>query len=615
MDTPDPPLPSDSDLLIVDNWPMSLEATRKELQKAQARLAQYRAALRLAGAEIERRNQGLLALTTFSYQASRVAHPIALLKLALVQAMETIKAPSGAITLIEEETKELSLGVYKGLTPELHTILVGRELGQGAAALMPHLVAGSGALLEYETSDDEQERQLLAASHLTSLVSLPLQFGSRLLGSLLIGLQGKRTFTPTELCFLMALSQATAITLEGLRVREGLWRTAEILLGSSTTGLELHDQPEVDLNLDISTPFELPVGPSTLPQPAADDLEQLLAAMMEAEDEVQQQNLDLQTLNTIAEMMNQTLNLKEILQCAVNQTQTTLNTDAAWLYLVDEKNLLDLQTHVGLSLDYVIGMHNLKFGEGLEGQVAAHHKAQFVDAIAADPRLHKIWVDKEGLQAIAATPITRPDPGGSNHPDAARVIGVLAAGKRTAPGHTWSPREIRLLTSIANQVALAIDNARLYAQVQENEAAMRTGNEVLRTLNEMLLEKNVSLETLVQDNISPALTTASNVLKHLLIENPSGLNESQKQDINNLQKIIQHLRKLTQDAAEGNVATPSPSVPANDPTPDSAPILHSPIAEPVNPETPPVATSGAMSFEEAVAAGLVPAHILKRENR
>ncbi len=54
------PLPStEEDLLVVNNWPMNLEGTRQELQKAQKRLERYQVALRLAGVEIERRNQRL----------------------------------------------------------------------------------------------------------------------------------------------------------------------------------------------------------------------------------------------------------------------------------------------------------------------------------------------------------------------------------------------------------------------------------------------------------------------------------------------------------------------------------------------------------------------------
>jgi GAF domain-containing protein len=627
-------------LFVVDDWPMNLEATRSELRKAQKRLERYQAALRLADVEIKRRNRSIIALTTFAYQASHTAIPSDLLKLALVQSLETTNAPVGAILLIDAETKELTLGVHKGLTPELVRILTGQQLDKGATALMPHLVAGAGALLEYTTSDDEAERMLLTISQLTSLVSLSLQIGPRLIGALLVGLQGKRHFTPAELCFLMAMSQETAVALESLRLREGLWLTAEALLGG-TASTKLQEVEQNDLSVDVSTPLGLPDITSTIPQPAEDDLEQLLAAMMEAEDEVQQQNADLQTLNTISEMINRTLDLREILQCTVSQTQTTLKTDAAWLYLIDERNQLEMQAHTGLSTDYVRGMQFLKLGKGIEGRVAFENKAHFVESVLKDTQGHTIWVDKEQLQALAAVPITRP--GSKSNKETGQtnsnVIGVLATGKRSQ-AYVWSPREVRLLTSIANQVALAIDNARLYAQVHEGEVGLRAGNQILQEINDMLLEKNANLEGFIQSDLTPALAMATRILHSLLAKDAETLTDRQQKDVATLEKIVGRLHGLaretsamsqTLDSAFDQVLDSEEK--KQDYTGSIRPIrlekrqdkksaLTNNTKEdddanpsPTNLEQKSDRSSKPMSFEDAMAAGLVPDNIVDRETK
>jgi GAF domain-containing protein len=528
--------------LVVDNWPISLESTRERLKEAEQRLEQYRAALRLASVEIERRNRGIIALTTFAYQASCIANSNALLKLTLTQALETTGAPVGAIVVIDAETKALNLNIHKGLTTELTDILTGRQLGQGATALMPHLVAGSGALLELKTTDDEAERLLLAAGRLTSLVNLPIQTSRRLMGTLLVGQQDDRKFSSSDLCFLMAISQEVALVLEGLNLRERLWDTAEVLLGNEVTNVERQNE-EYAVKIP-STPFELPPVPP-LPQPAQDDLEQLLAAMMAAEDEVQQQNVDLQTLNAIAESMNRILDSKEILQYSVNQTQALLKTDAAWLYLINERNQLILSAHIGLSNTYVRGMNQLALGEGLEGQVAAENKAQFIEVNPADTRAYKIWVDREKLRGLAAVPITRPR-SQAGQTDT-HVIGVLAVGKHTTPfNFLWSPREVRLLSSIANQLALAIDSARLYTQIQEDHTYLSGGNEVLREVNELLLQRNAVLEGFFQDDLGAALTMASQVINRLLVDSAPVNAETQKQVALDMEKIIHRLDYMLQ---------------------------------------------------------------------
>ncbi len=632
--------PSEKEAIyVVDDWPMNLDATRSELKKAQKRLERYQAALRLADIEIKRRNQSIVALTTFAYQASHAVTPTDLLKLALVQALETTHASVGAIVLVDADTKDLTLGVHKGLNPELTQILTGHQLGQGATALMPHLVAGASALLEYDTSDDESERRLLEVSNLTSLVSLSLQIDSRLIGALLVGLQDQRHFTPAELCFLMAMSQEAAVALENLRLREGLWLTAETLLGGATA-IDLQDVEQTELQSeDVATPLGMPETAPSLPEPAEDDLEQLLAAMMEAEDEVQQQNTDLQTLNIISEMINCTLDLKEILQCAVDQTRSTLKTDAAWLYLIDERDQLQLSAHTGLSSEYVRGMQFLKQGTSIEGRVVQENKPSFVQSVTDDVYGHKIWVDKEQLQALAAVPITRPT---GDDKTGSHVIGVLAAGKK-AVSYLWTPREVRLFSSIANQVAPAIDNARLYAQVQEGEVGLRTGNEILQEINDMLLEKNANLEDFIQNDLTAALIMAAQVLNSLSAE-AAALTPSQQKNLNTLQKIMNRLTELaketsivskTLDSEFGKVldsdekrdsfgSSINPmrlkkrrtSPPAEEPenTPPPTEEVDSSPSSPAAAESPPV-DAGPMSFQDAVAAGLVPPSILDRETQ
>ncbi|MFN8453552.1 MAG: GAF domain-containing protein [Anaerolineae bacterium] len=511
------------------------------------RLERYRAALRLAGIEIERRNLGVIALTTFAYLAGRMANPAALLKLALSQALEITGASVGAIVIIEPESKALVLGVHQGLTAELRDILTGRQLGYGATALMPHLVAGSGALLEVKSTDDETERLLLKVGRLTSLVSLPIQIEAKLTGALLVGLQDSRSFRSAELSLLMAVSQVTANTLEGLRLRDGLWYMAETLLASEGENAELQTLDSQELKASLSVSLDLPVGPAPLPQPEEDDLEKLLAAMMEAEDEVQQQHRDLQTLNALAEMLNRTLNLKEILQCAVSQAKAILGTDAAWIYLLNTNQLLELSAHIGLSVTYVRGMRLLEVGEGVEGAVAAKKEPQFINEInAVSDRTHKIWVDKEQLQALAAVPITRPGVEDNTGAIASHSVGVLAVGKRDKAIIVWTPREMRLLTSIANQVALAIDNARLYAQIQEDHTNLSGSNEILRELNELLLRKIGLMEGFLEDDLAGMLVTASQILRQLSVEESQRTTALPQEKILALQKIINRLHDMAQ---------------------------------------------------------------------
>lgn len=610
--------------LVIDELPMSLEAVRTKLDKARHHLERYQAFLRLANVEIEQRNRYILALTTFIYQVSSVGQLTTALKLALVQALETTNTTLGAVVLVTDNL-ELTLKAHKGLSSHLINILTGREMAHGATALMPHLVSGDGVLLEGKTAGDDIERQLLRDCNLTSLVSLPLHSGDRVLGAMLVGLQGERTFKPSELCFLMALSQETSVVLDSLRLRDGLWQTAETLLDHEPESTELPDVLPEELTLVVNSPLPLPLMPAGLPEPAKDDLEQLLAAMMEAEDEVQQQNADLQTLNTIATALNRTLELKEVLKCAVEQASQTLESETAWLYLLDETGKLRLRAYIGLSEIYRRGMQFLRIGEGLEGRVVATGQPVMIESFPEGSGNQKFWVEKEGLYAMAVVPLPAIPPAQKDLPPVSHAVngvtGVLAVGYRqpspqtAGKSHLWNPREMRLLNSIANLVSLAIHNARLHSRLRDGEISARTGNEILTNVNKMLLERNTGLVNFIEQDVFGRVSNANQLINNLLSTN---LSKEQQQDLHALAGILSELKQLP---PESPPAASSPSLDDEVSVADSLPPLApspSPVLPPaVDQPTPPDhrLPPKPISFAEAVAAGLVPSHILQREQQ
>ena len=60
--------------------------------------------------------------------------------------------------------------------------------------------------------------------------------------------------------------------------------------------------------------------------------------------------------------------------------------------------------------------------------------------------------------------------------------------------HAWKPREVRLLTAIANQVTLAINNAQRFSQVTVELDMLSNSNQLLQAINNQLIEDNAGLE-------------------------------------------------------------------------------------------------------------------------
>jgi len=331
--------------------------------------------------------------------------------------------------------------------------------------------------------------------------------------------------------------------------------------------------------------------------------------MMEAEAEVRQQNADLHALNNIAELMNRTLDLREILDCTVDQTRSILRTDAAWLYLVEEDGRLVMRAQVGLSPDYVRGMRSLKLGDGLEGRVADENEPRFIESLTKDVSTHKIWVEREGLNRLAAVPITRPEPKVQSGQADSQIVGVLVAANRAETTDTWSTREKRLMTSIANHVALAIDNARLYAQVQEAEAGMRAGNQVLCEINDMLLHRNVFLEEFIQDALVPAIIASARIVHMLPAKNLAPLTDTQIEDCAiALQKAIAQLGDAAKEITDGNIVLDAKK---DGPAGEPAGGENKPISD--APEATPQAGVQLMNLDQAIAAGLIPPGIVDKK--
>jgi signal transduction protein with GAF and PtsI domain len=183
-------------------------------------------------------------------------------------------------------------------------------------------------------------------------------------------------------------------------------------------------------------------APSTA---TAKELEELLAAVMSAEEEVVRQNKDLGILNTLSHEVGAVLQLNVILEAAVKRTRLALNVEVGWFYTFEE-GMLVLREHQGLSEQYVQELRHLKPGDGAEGMAFNRRQPILRDALLFHSGRARAVVDAEGLRAVAAIPLL--SPAGDS------ALGVLAVGDRSA--RQWSMQDQRLLMLISRQVAQAV---------------------------------------------------------------------------------------------------------------------------------------------------------------
>ncbi len=173
------------------------------------------------------------------------------------------------------------------------------------------------------------------------------------------------------------------------------------------------------------------------------------------ETRLRQQNRDLAALNAISGVMSGSLELNELLDHALEKVLEVTTTEAAEVFLLDEAGReLVFKIHRGLFPEAFREVTRFPVGEGFPGLVAATGEALVVADLAADPRFKRQAVLAKGFRAMASVPLRAKD----------RVVGVLNVADRHK---TYSAREVTLLAAIGNQIGLAIENARLYAHVQQ----------------------------------------------------------------------------------------------------------------------------------------------------
>jgi len=181
----------------------------------------------------------------------------------------------------------------------------------------------------------------------------------------------------------------------------------------------------------------------------------------------------LRILRTVTAVVSRSLNLNEVLQRSVNALTHVTGHEIASLHLIaaDGQTLL-LRGERGLSERLREVNQTLPLGQGLIGRVALTGRARRLDEVtkAMDllPEAREL-VARDGIRGFVCVPI------GARQ----GILGTLSLGRRTK--RAFTDQEVALLECAADQIGLALDNARLYSETrQQLEDLRRTQTEVVK---------------------------------------------------------------------------------------------------------------------------------------
>jgi sigma-B regulation protein RsbU (phosphoserine phosphatase) len=165
------------------------------------------------------------------------------------------------------------------------------------------------------------------------------------------------------------------------------------------------------------------------------------------------------TLETLAEIGREfgaILNLDELLTRIANLARRLIDYRTFGILLVNDETG-ELEMKVAVRYGDTISVPRVKLGVGLVGYAALHKEAVNVPDVSSDPRYIKVVDDARSELAI---PLLLKD----------RCIGVFDL--ESPELDAFSKSHVEILTLLASQAAVAIENARLYETIRANEVRL-----------------------------------------------------------------------------------------------------------------------------------------------
>ncbi|MDH5230568.1 MAG: HD domain-containing protein [Gammaproteobacteria bacterium] len=170
-------------------------------------------------------------------------------------------------------------------------------------------------------------------------------------------------------------------------------------------------------------------------------------------------NIDtLETMIQLSALMNSSLEVSDVRTRAIESATALVNCETCSLLFVnDETGGLYFDVALGVSGEKLKTIE-LKKGEGIAGWVAEHKQPLIIQDAQNDPRLFRKADKTSGFTTnnMCCVPIT----------NKRGTLGVLQALNKR--GTHFSKTDARLLIALANQIAVALENVRLYDQLKNS---------------------------------------------------------------------------------------------------------------------------------------------------
>ena len=252
-------------------------------------------------------------------------------------------------------------------------------------------------------------------------------------------------------------------------------------------------------------------------------------------EETQRRVRELQLLHSVGLAAAQGVRLEDTLQAAAEALAAALKDIRVAVMLLDpQSNSLHVEASAGYPREAIQNIH-LRAGEGITGWVAQYGEPAVVPDVHLDTRYVEVASDIRSELCVPL--VTGP-----------QVIGVLNV--ESPQPNAFTGDDQRLLSTLASNLAVLIERARLFEQVEVARAELQQRAEALEKANTRLQELD-RLKDRFLANMSHELRTPLNSIigfSEALIQGMAGeISPRQKQCVQDILSSGEHLLALIND--------------------------------------------------------------------
>jgi signal transduction protein with GAF and PtsI domain len=186
-------------------------------------------------------------------------------------------------------------------------------------------------------------------------------------------------------------------------------------------------------------------------------------------------------LSKISRAITSDLYLEDMLKLIVTLTANVMQAKICALWLLDEKNhALKIKATQAMSSEY-LKERTIKVGEGVVGMVAKTKKPIIIEDVLKDAQYkEKKLAKKEKFVSMISVPMMVKK----------NVIGVINC--YTTKKYHFEKSDVELLSTVANQAAVAIENTELLVKTKVIQEELETRKKVEKAKGILMREQGIS---------------------------------------------------------------------------------------------------------------------------